>query len=517
ITSSSWPFISVVLGQMAHLVTSITLNSARSYEMQSAFLTQGTVSNIPIVFCWSNSIRTEGFLSSVLLWLVIIVAVVGVDVTVSDIRQKDKRHIKKDKTEHGIGKSGKVKSKLTVKVNQKVNPDKVNKRNMFSRTLEQEIKDGLGLELMVAIDKENESSVKDLNLTPSESEDAFDGECDLPVCDDFPKSHLITFSNPLFDIDDDCTSSDDESFFEEDVPMENFNFFSNPLFDLDEEIISTEVNLIQNEVLENITSIPLGIDSFDAKSNLIESLLNQNTLIDYSSKIDSLLDEFAGELTLLKSIPLGIDDDNLDPEGEIHLVERLLYDNSSPRLPEELNVENTIESFSPSPIPVEDSDSLMKDFDLFLISDNLMPPGIENDDYNSEGDILFLEELLSNDSPSLLENESFHFNIPSSPCPPAKPPDDGIYFEPDIGLLTTKVVGDISENYVLMPRLLPTQPTLCPVIDTLLPFSSENKDKVHLLSHRGFKAFQLFSESPMMIYGEDIHVLDVSCLHFYPP
>ncbi|GKD71542.1 hypothetical protein Tco_1325632, partial [Tanacetum coccineum] len=44
-------------------------------------------------------------------------------------------------------------------------------------------------------------------------------------------------------------------------------------------------------------------------------------------------------------------------------------------------------------------------------------------------DILFLEEFLSNDSPSLPENESFHFDIPSSPRPPAKPPDDvGIRF-----------------------------------------------------------------------------------------
>ncbi|GKB85871.1 hypothetical protein Tco_0958143, partial [Tanacetum coccineum] len=60
ITSSSWPFVSAVLGQIAHLVTSITLNSAS----------------------WSDSIRPESFLSSVLLWLVIIVAVVGVGVTV---------------------------------------------------------------------------------------------------------------------------------------------------------------------------------------------------------------------------------------------------------------------------------------------------------------------------------------------------------------------------------------------------------------------------------------------------
>ncbi|GJT36602.1 hypothetical protein Tco_0927021 [Tanacetum coccineum] len=82
-------------------------------------------------------------------------------------------------------------------------------------------------------------------------------------------------------------------------------------------IHATEVNLIQNEVLESITSIPPGIDSFDAESNLIESLPNRNTSIDSSSKIDSLLDEFAGELTLLHSIPPGIDDVNLDPEGNI--------------------------------------------------------------------------------------------------------------------------------------------------------------------------------------------------------
>ncbi|GKF27376.1 hypothetical protein Tco_0083270, partial [Tanacetum coccineum] len=69
-----------------------------------------------------------------------------------------------------------------------------------------------------------------------------------------------------------------------------------------------------------------------------------------------------------------------------------------------------------------------------------------------------------------------------------------------------------------------------PVIDTLLPFASENEDKVvnigilaseeqspHLSSHRGFKAFQLISESPMMIHGENIPILGVRHPHFYPP
>ncbi|GKE99613.1 hypothetical protein Tco_0022964 [Tanacetum coccineum] len=251
------------------------------------------------------------------------------------------------------------------------------------------------------------SSVENLVPTPSESEDSSNSQCDLPVYDNFPKSHLVTFSNPLFDIDDgDCTSSDDESFSEEDVPMENFKIFSNPLFDLDEEIIAIEVNLIQNEVLESITSIPPGINSFYAEFNLIESLLNQNTLIDSSSKIDSLLDEFAGELTLLKSIPPGIDDDNLDLEGEIHLVERLLYDNSSPRPPEELNI------------------------DILHGPDDSIPPGIESDDFDSEGD---------DNSTSLPEFESFHVDYP------------------DLGNSTIDVVEDIPVD---VPNILPTHPTL---------------------------------------------------------
>ncbi|GJZ94579.1 hypothetical protein Tco_0666782 [Tanacetum coccineum] len=202
-----------------------------------------------------------------------------------------------------------------------------------------------------------------------------------------------------------------------------------------------------------------------------------------------------------------------------------------------------IESFSPSPIPVEYSDSLMEEIDIFLAPDDSIPPGIENDDYDSKGDVLFLEELLNDGSISLPGYESFHvdfYNVPSSPRPPEKPPDDDVYFdiEPDTRVLTTKVVDDISDNstrelYVHVPNILPTLPTLYLVFDTLLPFSSKNEDKVfnpgiliskeekspHLLSHRGFNVFQLIndSESPMMIYGGDIPILDVPYLHFYPP
>ncbi|GJW84156.1 hypothetical protein Tco_0157301 [Tanacetum coccineum] len=228
------------------------------------------------------------------------------------------------------------------------------------------------------------SSVKDLVQIPSESEDSSEGECDLPPYDDSSKNHDLTFSNPLFDINEDFTSSD-ESFFEEDVPNENFKIFSNPLFDLDEEITSTKVDQIDDEVLENTNSIPPGIEylCFNAESDLLESLLHRDTSINDSQKIDSLLDEFAGELTLPHSIPPGIDDVNLDPEGDILFLESLLYDNSSPRPPEEFNSENSIESFPPSHIPVEDSDSLIEEINIFLDDDDSIPPGIESDDFDS--------------------------------------------------------------------------------------------------------------------------------------
>ncbi|GJW76032.1 retrovirus-related pol polyprotein from transposon TNT 1-94 [Tanacetum coccineum] len=74
-----------------------------------------------------------------------------------------------------------------------------------------------------------------------------------------------------------------------------------------------------------------------------------------------------------------------------------------------------------------------------------------------------VRELLSNDSPPLPKNESFsldHFDDPSLSRPPSEPPDVEICFnfEPDAGVVTKKVVGDISEHDVLMPNLLPTQP-----------------------------------------------------------
>nr|GEU84392.1 hypothetical protein [Tanacetum cinerariifolium] len=247
-------------------------------------------------------------------------------------------------------------------------------------------------------------------------------ECDVPASDDF-----TTFSNLLFDDDDDFSSRDNESYSDEDISKK---IYSNPLFD------------------EEIIYIKIKSHHFNDESDLIESLLNyDSSIISSSLKIDSLLDEFAGELTLLKSIPLGIDEADCDPEEEIRLIEKLLYDNSSPRPSEEFISEKSdapIEPFSLFLIPVEDNDSLMEEIDLTLTPDDSMPPSIENVDYDSEVELLILEELKSSYSLSLSENESFHFDIPSSPRPLAKPSDDD-EIKQNLGILTVKVVGDISE------------------------------------------------------------------------
>ncbi|GKA37232.1 hypothetical protein Tco_0723797 [Tanacetum coccineum] len=112
-------------------------------------------------------------------------------------------------------------------------------------------------ELITIPEKESDefikSSVEDLVPIPSEFEDLSEelsdneSECDVPVYDD-SSPNFTTFSNPLFDSSDDFTSSDYESFFEEDVLKEIFKTYSNPLFDLDEEIISSEFNPIQCSV-----------------------------------------------------------------------------------------------------------------------------------------------------------------------------------------------------------------------------------------------------------------------------
>nr|GEU94117.1 hypothetical protein [Tanacetum cinerariifolium] len=78
------------------------------------------------------------------------------------------------------------------------------------------------------------------------------------------------------------------------------------------------------DVLEKIISKPLCEEEIIP----MKSLRTHDSSLPILSKIDSLLDEFADELTLLKSISQGIYETDCDFEEDIRLIEKLLYDNS---------------------------------------------------------------------------------------------------------------------------------------------------------------------------------------------
>ncbi|GJV08657.1 hypothetical protein Tco_1346313, partial [Tanacetum coccineum] len=295
------------------------------------------------------------------------------------------------------------------------------------------------------------SSVKDLVSIPSETEGISDDTCDVPFCDNSPPLDVLNDHFEIFsDFNDDCTSSDDDSF--EDI---DYVEASPP----DSELVSLE------EVKDDI---------------LREKLLNINLLI---AKIESL-------------------NDNPTPDC-------------------------VLKSPSSFPIPVEDSDSFFKNYHTEETRSGSTTTHFDNSlpDYDSflfeiepdQGELTSVEDILGEPHvhvpnvlpthPTLMLDSDF---IPSDDSLGSdlevsfpygtrnKIFDPGILFEVQSKIFLSRDTFSIS--FIHNP--------LCPVIETLLPFSSENEDKFfnpgilssNLLSHPG-KITSNFSESPMMIFG----------------
>ncbi|GJW97678.1 putative reverse transcriptase domain-containing protein [Tanacetum coccineum] len=350
---------------------------------------------------------------------------------------------------------------------------------------------------------------------------------DTPL--DVFKDNRVLFSNPLFDSYGDTTfsefSSDNESILEEDV-------FSNLPFEFDEESISSDVNPIYDEVLEDIDSI-----------------------IDFSPKIDPLLEEFAGELALINLIPPGIAGVDSDPEGDIRLVEKLLNDNSSHRTPDKLNSEDIIDFFSAFPIPVEDSDSLLEETNTILsyLDDSL--PELETFSFDVEeknsGSTTIHADI------SLPKYDSFHFDLFDTLLHLANksdsvfekfnnelahiipPPEyDCLYFdiEPDPGDLTTDMMKNISDNStreeprVHIPNVLPTLPTLYLDLDFTLSydfsglnlvasFPSRNRNKTFdpgISIEVQYKRFLSLNNFSISFINDPLSLVLEICFHFHP-
>ncbi|GKE85770.1 hypothetical protein Tco_1559512 [Tanacetum coccineum] len=194
-----------------------------------------------------------------------------------------------------------------------------------------------------------------------------------------------------------------------------------------------------------------------------------------SPKIDSLFDEFPGELI---TIPPRIV--NREHQEYISLMERLLYDNSSPYRLEDFhtNPNTFIESLPTFPIPVEDSDSLREEIDIFPSLDDSIPP-------DSTIDVV---ENIPVDVPNILPTHpTLHMDF------------DFIHSHNDLGsdLDVSSPSGDRNKIY---------DPGICIEVKSTR-FLEKSPPS---LSHRGFKASKLFHhKSPMLIHGENIPILDV--------
>ncbi|GJX70400.1 hypothetical protein Tco_0307571 [Tanacetum coccineum] len=382
------------------------------------------------------------------------------------------------------------------------------------------------------------SSVEELIPIPSESKGIPDKMCDVPFCDN--PSPLEAFKEHyeiVVNSNNDSTSSDDDSPYGEDI-----DYVDAP--PPDSKLVSLEVVEI---VIPKVGGIDIDILQTIKDDILHEKLLNVNLLI---AKIEALKDNRTPSFNFLTNSGSTTtrSDYSLQDYEAFYLDDDHVEENSS-------GSTTTHADFS------------QYDSSIFDLSINPFPPADRSDFYHEE----FAGEFAHIISPS--EYDHFYFKI-----------------KPELGNFTMDVVEDILDNptrkpRVHVPNVLPTHPTLhldsdftifsdslrsvlvvsfpsetrnkifdpgifirvqskiflsrdafsilfirdpfFPVIDTLIPFSSENEDKVvntsilaageeqspHLSSHRGLKDL---NESPMMIHGENTLNLGVRHLHFYP-
>ncbi|GKA34700.1 hypothetical protein Tco_0721129 [Tanacetum coccineum] len=204
------------------------------------------------------------------------------------------------------------------------------------------------------------------------------------------------------------------------LAMEISSNFEEGYFDSEGDVTFLD-NLLSDEASHNLASEV--ISDHEPEQN--------ESSITFSPRSDPLHREFAGELLTL-------------PSGNDHEFEEF------------------IESLPVSPIPIEDSEPTQEEIDIFLIPNDLIPPSVENDDFEDE----------NNELPNL-----DHQDDPSIPRPPSEPPDVEKCFEPKAGILITKVFKGVSKPHDFMADILPTlvsDLTFILFLSSFLSFGSED-------------------------------------------
>nr|GEW59686.1 hypothetical protein [Tanacetum cinerariifolium] len=295
------------------------------------------------------------------------------------------------------------------------------------------------------------SSVKDLVPIPSESEGISDDTCDVPFCNNSPPLDVLNDHFEIFsDFNDDCTSSDDDSF-----EYIDYVEASPP----DSELVSLE------EVKDDI---------------LYEKLLNINLLI---AKIESLNDNPTPDCMLKSPSPFPILVEDSDFFFEKSDTSFSYSDNSLPKFK---TFSDHMEETSSGSTTTHADNSLLE-YDSFLFE-------IEPD----QGELtnVVMEDILGEP----------HVHVPNVlPTHPTlmldsdfSPSDDSIGFDLEVSFPfgTRNKIFDQGILFEVQSKRFLSRDTfsisfirnlLCLVIETLLLFSSKMKTKISILDCLDFE------------------------------
>ncbi|GKA58389.1 reverse transcriptase domain-containing protein [Tanacetum coccineum] len=255
--------------------------------------------------------------------------------------------------------------------------------------------------------------------------DPFSGSTTIPSDAPSPSSSPVKTSDNFEKFADELAPLDslppgnDDSTLKKDLHEGNFQDHSNPLFDEMEEDVEIKNSNISDEPV--LLNTPL--------SDKVECFAPE----DDNDEIDAFL---------AMEVSSNFEEGYFDSEGDVTFLDNLLSDDASHNLASEVisdhepeqnessitfsprsdplhhefagelltlpSRNDLIESLPVSLIPVEDSEPAQEEIDIFLVPDDLIPPGAKNDDSEDEDN-----ELLNLD----------HQDDPSIPRPPPEPPD----------------------------------------------------------------------------------------------
>ncbi|GKC77477.1 hypothetical protein Tco_1128251 [Tanacetum coccineum] len=307
----------------------------------------------------------------------------------------------------------------------------------------------------------------------------------------------------------------------------------------DEVIKSSVENLVPiPSEFEGISDDTSNVPTYDnncvnIESDIVESLINRDTSIVYSSKINPIFEERAGELAHIAPIPSGIVEADFDLNDDTSSIddsyEDIEYVDATPPNSELVSLE-------------EDEDVILRDklSNVYLLiskiealNDNPTLSSFSNSD-NSFSDHTeetrsgsttthanyslleydsFLFEIepgqeglisINNSNEPLLELpefESFHFD-PSFPRPPPKPPDFCMRFTPILALKNAFVKPN--EDFYLS--------------ETVLPLNDEEDDSF-TFTIRTFLPFITYPEESLLIFSfrSENFVFDPGIVTFHNP